>query len=112
MPPKRDKDKEDNKVKFSVILDKLDALTKGKADSDGKLSQILIHTLELQTKIGDLGSDVTSLKSSLNFINTTVEELKSNIKNKVDKQVFKAYKKETAQKIDDLEKGLMITRQK
>ena len=45
MPPKRDKDKEDNEVKFSVILDKLDALTKGKADSDGKLSQIFIDTL-------------------------------------------------------------------
>ena len=40
----------------------------------------------------------------MDFINTTVEELKSNIKNKVDKQVFEAYKKETAQKIDDLEK--------
>ena len=41
MPPKSDnKDREDNEVKFSAILDKLDALTKGKADSDGKLSQI------------------------------------------------------------------------
>ena len=77
----------------------------GTADSDGKLSQILIHTSELQTKIGDLGSDVTSLKSSMEFIvNTTVEELKSNIENKVGKQVFEVYKKDTTQKIDDLEK--------
>ena len=43
----------------------------------------------LETKIGDLRSDVTSPKSSMEFIiNTTVEELKSNIENKVDKQVF------------------------
>ena len=40
----------------------------------------------------------------MDFINITVEELKSNIENKVDEQVFEAYKKETAQKIDDLEK--------
>ena len=86
-------------------MEKLDALSKGKADSDGKLGQILIHTSELQTKIGDLGSDVTSLKSSIEFIiNATVEELKSNIENKVDKQVFEVYKKDAAQKIDDLEK--------
>ena len=86
-------------------MDKLDALTKGKADSDGKLSQIFIHNSELQTKIGDLVSDVTSLKSSMEFIiNTTVEELKSNIKNKVDKQLFEVYKKDAAQKIDDPEK--------
>ena len=86
-------------------MDKLGALTKGTADSDGKLSQILIHTSELQTKIGDLGSDVTSLKSSMEFIvNTTVEELESNIENKVGKQVFEVYKKDTTQKIDDLEK--------
>ena len=79
--PKRDnKDREDNEAKFSAILDKQDALTKGKADSDCKLSQILIHAWEPQTKIGDLGSDVTLLKSSMEFIiNTTFEELKSNI---------------------------------
>ena len=83
------KDREDNEVKFSAILDKLDALIKGKADSDGKLSQILIHTSELQTKVGDLGSEVTLLKSSMEFIiNATVEKLKSNIENKVNKQVF------------------------
>ena len=81
-------------------MDKLDALTKGIADSDGKLSQILIHTLELQTRIGELGSNVTSLKSSMEFIvNTAVEKLKSNIENKVDKQVFEVYKKDAAQKI-------------
>ena len=86
-------------------MDKLDALTKGKADSDGKLSQILIRTSELQTRTGDLGSDVTSPKSSMEFIiNTTVEELKSSIENKVDKQVFEVYKKDASQKIDDLEK--------
>ena len=38
------------------------------------------------------------------IINTTVEELKSNIEKKVDKQVFEVYKKDAAQKIDDLEK--------
>ena len=38
------------------------------------------------------------------IINTTVEESKSNIENKVDKQVFEVYKKDAAQKIDDLEK--------
>ena len=38
------------------------------------------------------------------IINTTVEELKSNIENKVYKQVFEVYKKDAAQKIDDLEK--------
>ena len=89
-------------------MDKLDALTKGKADSDGpgdgKLSQILIHTSEKQTKFGDLGSDVTSLKSGMEFINTAVQELKSSIENKVDKQVFEVYNKDAAQKIDDLEK--------
>ena len=38
IPPKRDnKDREDNEVKFSAILNKPDALNKGKADSDGKL---------------------------------------------------------------------------
>ena len=85
-------------------MDKLDALTQAKADSDSKLSQIVVHTSELQTKIGDLGFDVTSLKSSMDFINTTVEELISNIENKVDKQVFEVYQKKMAQKIDDLEK--------
>ena len=40
----------------------------------------------------------------MEFINSTVEELKSNIENKVDKQVFEVYKKDAAQKIDDPEK--------
>ena len=38
------------------------------------------------------------------IINTIAEELKSNIENKVDKQVFEVYKKDAAQKIDDLGK--------
>ena len=42
----------------------------------------------------------------MEFINTTVEELKSNIENKVDKQVFEVYKKDADQKIDDLKKRI------
>ena len=49
----------------------------------------------------------------MEFIDTTVEELKRNVENKVDKQVVEVYKNDAAQKIDGLEKkGLMITRQK
>ena len=40
----------------------------------------------------------------MEYINTTVEELKSNIENKVDKQAFAVYKKDAVQKIADLEK--------
>ena len=52
MPSKSDnKDREDSEVKFSAILDKLDALTKGKADSDGKLSQIIFTLRNCRPKL-------------------------------------------------------------
>ena len=108
MSPKKDKDKdkdskEDMDGKYSTILDKRDVLAKGKSENDSKMNQILKQTLDLQEKISELGSVVTELKSSLSFMNKSVESLQKEMKDKVDTQVFADFKEEMVKKIDDLE---------
>ena len=78
MPPRTDKGcKEDMDGKFNAILEKLEEF---KAENDAKLGQILTQTSDLQTKVSSLGDEVVDLKSSMGFMNGTVEELEEEMK--------------------------------
>ena len=67
------------------------------------MTQILKQTLDLQEKINELGSVGTELKSSLSFMNESVESLQKEMKDKVDAQVFADSSEDMVKKIDDLE---------
>ena len=82
MPPRKDKEnKEDVDSKFNAILEKLEEF---KAENDAKLGQILTQTSDLQTKVSSLGDEVVDLKSSMGFMNGTMEKLEEEMKDKVD----------------------------
>ena len=67
------------------------------------MTQILKQTLDLQEKINELGSVGTELKSSLSFMNESVESLQKEMKDKVDAQVFADSSEDMVKKTDDLE---------
>ena len=60
MPPKKDKysNKDDVDSKYFAILEKLDILATGKAESDKKVNTIISTQSELKTQIIKLGKDV------------------------------------------------------
>ena len=67
------------------------------------MTQIMKQTLDLQEKINELGNVGTELKSSLSFMNESVESVQKEMKDKVDAQVFADSSEDMVKKIDDLE---------
>ena len=65
----------------------------------------LTQTTELQGKLSTLSEDVIELKNSIAYmyIGTSVENLERDVEGKLDKLEFFDFKKQTLDKIDDLE---------
>ena len=100
MPPRKDKEnKEDMDSKFNAILEKLEEF---KAENDAKLGQILTQTSDLQTKVSSLRDEVVDLKSSMGFMNGTMEKLEEEMKDKVDIKTLEEVKENLRLQMEDL----------
>ena len=100
MPPKSDKDKkqphgeggEGGKQEKDAILIRLEE----------KINQILAQNVEVKNSIANINTEITNVKASLQGMDTTVEKLKMDNDDKVDKKAFEKYQVEVNRKIDDL----------
>ena len=97
----KDKDANDGKGKESndAILDRLVKLC---SSNESKLKLILAQNVEMKTTISNITKEISDLKNSLDFMNTTVEDLQKDIAVKTDQEVFQKFELEIREKIDDL----------
>ena len=58
--------------------------------------------MEVKNSIANINTEITKMKASLQSMDTTVEKLKMDIDDKVDKKAFEKYQVEVSRKIDDL----------
>ena len=101
--PNKDKDKDANDGKGKESNDAiLDRLVKLCGSKESKLNLILAQNVEMKTTISNMTKEISDLKNSLDFMNTTVEELQKDIAVKTDQEVFEKFELEIREKIDDL----------
>ena len=95
----KDKDANDGKGKKSndTILDRLVKLC---GSNESKLNLILAQNVEMKTTVSNMTKDISDLKNSLDFMNTTVEELQKDIAVKTDKEAFEKFELEIREKFD------------
>ena len=101
--PNKDKDKDANDGKGKESNDIiLDGLVKLCSSNESKLNLILAQNVEMKTAISNITKEISDLKNSLDFMNTTIEELQKDIAVKTDQEVFEKFELEIREKIDDL----------
>ena len=101
--PNKDKDKDANDGKGKESNDAiLDRLVKLCGSNESKLNLILAQNIEMKTTISNITKEISGLKKSLDFMNTTVEDLQKDIAVKTDQEVFQKFELEIREKIDDL----------
>ena len=89
--PNKDKDKDANDGKGKESNDAiLDRLMKLCGSNESKLNLILAQSVELKTTISNITKEISDLKNSLDFMNTTIEQLQKDIAVKSDKEVFES----------------------
>ena len=66
-----------------------------------KINQILAQNVDVKNSIANINTEITNVKASLQSMDTTVEKLKMDIDDKVDKKAFEKYQVEVSRKIDD-----------
>ena len=107
MPTNKDKKQESGGVadgkssgaEKDAILNRLEALIAG---NTVKLDQIIAQNAETKQSIEQINTDLTDLKSNMQFMDTTIENLKATVEEKVEKGVFQKFQEDVNRKIDDL----------
>ena len=96
--PNKNKDKDANESNDAI----LDRLVKLCGNNESKLNLILAQNVEMKTTISNITKEISDLKNSLDFMNTTVEDLQKDMAVKTNQQVFEKFELEIREKIDDL----------
>ena len=78
---KQDKDRDAILKRFEMLI----------AGNQVKLDKILTQNAEMNKSIALINTEVTGLKQSLEFMDKTVNELKTDIKSKADKDAFEKF---------------------
>ena len=68
-----------------------------------KLNQILSQNIEMKSAISSINTEITSLKSSLQFMDGTIDKLKEGVCQRAEVGLFEAFKNNIMDKLDDLE---------
>ena len=74
----------------NAILERLEIMIDG---SVAKLNQIFSQNIEMKSAISSINTEITSLKSSLQFMDGTVDKLKEDVCQRVELGVFEAFKR-------------------
>ena len=70
--------------------------------NESKLNLILAQHVEMKFTISSMTKEISDLENSLDFMNTTVEELQKDIIAKTNKEVFEKVELEIREKIDNV----------
>ena len=72
------------------------------SSNECKLNLILAQNVEMKTTVSSMTKENSYLKNSLDFMNTTVEELQKDMAAKTNKEAFEKFELEVRENIDDL----------
>ena len=83
-----------------AILGRLENLVSGNLS---KLNQVILQNIEMKESIASINTEITELKSSLQFMDDTVNKLKDDMNQRVKVGVYEAFKQEMMDKLNDME---------
>ena len=89
-----------NQNSSGAILRRLENLV---SSNVSRLNQIISQNVEMKTSVASIDTEITKLKSSLQFMNDTVNKLKKDMNQHVEMGVYEAFKQEVMDELDDME---------